>query len=86
MVVISLHKSQAQIFSVEQTSRAISAAVSRAHGVALDELLFVSSRLPLTSSGKLQRAQCRSLYLDGQLQAVVSPFELNHQGTREVTS
>lgn len=86
VVVISLHKSQAQIFSVEQTSRAISAAVARAHGVALDELLFVSSRLPLTSSGKLQRAQCRSLYLDGQLQAVASPFELNHQGTREVTS
>jgi acyl-CoA synthetase (AMP-forming)/AMP-acid ligase II len=50
----------------------IAARVVRAHGVQLDEIVFVSrSNLPKTTSGKIQRAALRSAYLRGELASVV---------------
>jgi acyl transferase domain-containing protein/glutamate-1-semialdehyde aminotransferase/acyl-CoA synthetase (AMP-forming)/AMP-acid ligase II len=52
---------------------AASAAVARAHGVTVARLVFVPMRsLPKTTSGKLQRAQCRARYLRGDLAQLAS--------------
>lgn len=49
----------------------IRAAVSAQHGLeAHDVLLVPAMRLPTTSSGKIQRGQCRQQFLDGQLEAL----------------
>ena len=53
---------------------AIRASVSANHGVALDEIVMIKpGSLPRTSSGKVRRAQCRSLYLAGTLERVAFP-------------
>jgi acyl-CoA synthetase (AMP-forming)/AMP-acid ligase II len=45
---------------------AIRLANHAAHGVTIDEILFIKpGALPRTSSGKVQRSQCRSNYLNG---------------------
>lgn len=76
IILISLHKSLAQIFSASETAKAVNAAVTRGHAIGVHDILFVSSRLPLTSSGKLQRGQCRKMYLEGDFEAVTSVFDL----------
>lgn len=50
---------------------AIRAAISAQHGVeARDVLLVPGMRLPTTSSGKIQRGQCREQFLNGKLEAL----------------
>lgn len=51
--------------------RAIRQAVAEAHGLQPRAILLVRpARVPKTSSGKIQRRLCRSLFVDGSLEAV----------------
>jgi acyl-CoA synthetase (AMP-forming)/AMP-acid ligase II len=53
-------------------------AVLREHGIALKQVLFVQpGKVPVTTSGKVQRARCRSLLLTGQLSSSFSPSALS---------
>jgi acyl-CoA synthetase (AMP-forming)/AMP-acid ligase II len=46
--------------------RSIQVAVARDHGITLSDVVVAgASAIPKTSSGKLQRAACRAIYLDG---------------------
>ena len=54
----------------DEVAQAVRAAVGRAHGIELDEVVLVPAQtVPKTSSGKLQRRACRDLFLDGGLDA-----------------
>src|SRR5471032_1882601 len=49
-------------------ARSISSAVVLAHGMAVDDVVFINpGALPRTSSGKVRRAQCQLDYLSGAL-------------------
>jgi acyl-CoA synthetase (AMP-forming)/AMP-acid ligase II len=51
------------------TTRAVAAALSRDFGLKLYDLVFVKpGSLPLTTSGKVQRQECRRQYLSGELE------------------
>ncbi len=50
----------------------IRAAITRQHGIGLRDLVFCSDRLPVTSSGKIQRGKCRQLYQTDSLDSVAS--------------
>jgi amino acid adenylation domain-containing protein len=57
--------------SCEQIAAAARLAVTEAHDVHLHTLVFVKAgRLPRTTSGKPQRQLCRTLFLDGVLDAL----------------
>ena len=50
---------------------AIKEAISRQHGLACHNIVLIEARtIPKTSSGKVQRRQCRQEYLDGKLAIV----------------
>lgn len=72
VVVLCLHKSIGRKFVMEDAIRAIRAAVAREHGISPYDVVAVDSRLPVTSSGKLQRNKCRQMYLGGNLDMVSS--------------
>lgn len=69
-------------------AEAITAAVRGAHGVAPAEVvLLAAGALPKTTSGKVQRRRCRSLWLDGSLAALLrwsSPRTREELSPREV--
>jgi len=44
--------------------KSIKSAVIKFHGIKLYDLIMVSARLPLTSSGKIRRSKCREMYLN----------------------
>ncbi|MBJ7312357.1 fatty acyl-AMP ligase [Rugamonas sp. CCM 8940] len=51
-----------------QICAAVRKAVREAHGLVLDDIVFIKpGALPRTSSGKVMRSQCRSDYLSGSL-------------------
>lgn len=57
-----------------QVADSIKRSVSRQHGVAIDELVFIKTgALPRTSSGKVRRAQCQRDYLSGELGSLTAP-------------
>jgi fatty acid CoA ligase FadD32 len=50
---------------------AILASIAKHHGISVDTVLLVEPmRIPTTSSGKIQRGQCRQQFLDRELEAV----------------
>lgn len=51
--------------------------IAREHGISLHNLMITSSRLPLTSSGKIQRRKSKQMYLYGGFDVV---FELTKEG------
>lgn len=56
----------AELAAVIETIRT---AVAERHGVEAHDVVLVSqSRIPTTSSAKIQRGQCRQLFVDGQLE------------------
>ena len=49
-----------------QVKREITSAVSKAHGLATSDVVLVGpGSIPVTTSGKVRRAECERLYLDG---------------------
>lgn len=72
VIVLCLHKSMGRKFVMGDAIRAIRSAVAREHGIAPYDVVAVRSRLPVTSSGKLQRNKCRQMYLSGNLDMVSS--------------
>ncbi len=68
-------RAQAQLDG-EATVAAIRGALSEEHDVqALDVVLVRAGTVPKTSSGKVQRRLCRSLYLEGRLERLGPPAE-----------
>lgn len=52
-------------FDTEQTATAIRKAVAEAHGIELKHIAFINyASIAKTSSGKIQRHQCKALYLN----------------------
>ena len=50
-----------------QVKREITSAISNAHGLgASDVLLVAPGSIPITTSGKVRRAECVRLYLEGE--------------------
>lgn len=72
VILICLHKSMGRSFVMGDAIRAIRSALAREHGIAPFDVVAVRTRLPVTSSGKLQRNKCRQMYLSGTLDKVSS--------------
>lgn len=66
--IIAVHELSRRTFAkVDQAllARGVTEAVTRAHGITLDRVIFVrEGRLPRTTSGKLQRHLCRAFAFD----------------------
>ena len=63
LVVIAELKQQIDPEQLESLKKQVTAAVSQAHSVHLDDLMIVGpGSLPLTTSGKVRRATCAELY------------------------
>jgi acyl-CoA synthetase (AMP-forming)/AMP-acid ligase II len=52
--------------------QAMRAAIVRQHSVAAHDIVVCNDRLPMTSSGKIQRGKCRQLYRDDALAVIAS--------------
>ncbi|MFM8278263.1 MAG: fatty acyl-AMP ligase [Cyanobium sp.] len=71
VVVQEVKRTQLAALPQDALFRAMREAVAREHGVSLAEIVLIRpATLPLTSSGKIQRRQCRELYLQGALAIV----------------
>jgi len=69
-LVIACEVADASTLDWKAAWRKIGQAVMEAHGVRVDEIVFVKPRaIPKTSSGKLRRRACRENYVSGELRA-----------------
>ncbi len=68
LVVVAALRAASSL-AAEEIARAVRSAVSEAHHLRVHDLLFVKrGGIPVTSSGKIQRAACRSGYLSRTLE------------------
>jgi acyl-CoA synthetase (AMP-forming)/AMP-acid ligase II len=72
VVVQEVDRQQAGEVELTDVVEAIRAAITEHHGLAADAVLLVEHlRIPTTSTGKIQRGQCRQQYLDRDLEGIV---------------
>ena len=72
VVVQEVNHHQVGEAELTEIMHAIRAATTAQHGIAAHAVVLVEPlSIPTTSSGKIQRGQCRQRYLDGELAAVV---------------
>ncbi|MDQ3287569.1 MAG: fatty acyl-AMP ligase [Pseudomonadota bacterium] len=65
VILLSVHRNTGKAFVIGEADKIVRTAVVRQHGVAPYDIAAVGGRLPVTSSGKLQRNKCRQMYLGG---------------------
>ena len=65
VIILSLSKNLVDDQRINDSRTAIHEAITREHNLNLHDLVFITSRLPETSSGKLQRSRCKQMYLAG---------------------
>jgi acyl transferase domain-containing protein/acyl-CoA synthetase (AMP-forming)/AMP-acid ligase II/acyl carrier protein len=71
VVVCETERAARAALNVEETGRAVRAAIAEAHDVVVDHVVLIASGgLPRTTSGKIQRRRCRQLYLEGSLRTL----------------
>ncbi len=76
VVVIEVTTTDAGQLRRDEVHRAVLGAVSREHGLRVDELVLLPrSTIPKTSSGKIQRRACRAALLDDTLPRLPDPPE-----------
>ncbi|MDC9603616.1 fatty acyl-AMP ligase [Xenorhabdus griffiniae] len=69
VVAIELQKNVEQEHNFRELRRNVIQALNAAFDIDIADLVFIqANKLPTTSSGKVQRKLCRSLYLQGKLQ------------------
>ncbi|MCP5245534.1 MAG: fatty acyl-AMP ligase [Burkholderiales bacterium] len=68
VVVASIGKKIANNIPVQEIRDSVAEVITRRHGLKLQALVFTTSRLPETSSGKLQRSRCRQMYQNGEFE------------------
>jgi acyl-CoA synthetase (AMP-forming)/AMP-acid ligase II len=70
--IVLLHETGMRpTFDSKALATGIRAAIVREHDIDISRILFVKhGTIPRTTSGKLRRLECRSLYLSGQIEAV----------------
>ena len=68
IVAVSIGKKIVNKIPVQEIHDSVVEAITRRHGLKLQELILTTSRLPETSSGKLQRSRCRLMYQNGEFE------------------
>ena len=69
--VVVVHEVDRRAKALDEIGRALVRTVAEEHEVAVHEVVLIQhGTVPKTSSGKLQRRACRSLYLEGGLRVV----------------
>jgi acyl-CoA synthetase (AMP-forming)/AMP-acid ligase II len=71
-VVIGLGGNPPESDIPEALLHAIRAAITRQHGIGIRDIVVCRDRLPVTSSGKIQRGKCRQLYQSDGFDVVAS--------------
>lgn len=70
-LLIELDKRARREIDIERAKEAIRTAVRSAHGVVLSNILFVKrGALPVTTSGKIQRVEARTVFMQGGFKSV----------------
>lgn len=73
VVVAEIEREQSRSVDVDQVIRAVRQHVLREHEVNADQIVLVKPyKVPVTSSGKIQRRQARQMLLDGELEVLAS--------------
>lgn len=91
VLVCEIRRDRLKVFDAEEICKAIGQALFDEHNViAHDIVLIKPATLPMTSSGKIKRLQCRELYLNNSLESLYTsrsllmnkssnPADLTHQ-------
>ncbi|MDC9589116.1 AMP-binding protein [Xenorhabdus sp. XENO-10] len=81
VVVIELQKNVEQENNFRELRRNVIRALNATFDINIADLVFIQvNKLPTTSSGKVQRRLCRSLYLQGKLHLANAPSTTETQG------
>jgi acyl-CoA synthetase (AMP-forming)/AMP-acid ligase II/acyl carrier protein len=76
IIAQEIRRTALRTFAADGARSAVLQAVSEAHGLALEEVVFVRpNSLPRTSSGKLRRRACADAYRRGELALAEAPRE-----------
>ena len=82
VVVCEIRRDRLKVFDGEAVRRAIAQALFDEHNLAIhDVVLIAPATLPMTSSGKVRRLQCRELYFQNLLTPLYSSRSLLMQNT-----
>jgi acyl-CoA synthetase (AMP-forming)/AMP-acid ligase II len=70
VVVVEVRHEAARDLDVDAVARDVMRRVNAEHEIPVDEVVLLKpSQIPKTTSGKVQRAQCRQMWQDGAFQA-----------------
>jgi acyl-CoA synthetase (AMP-forming)/AMP-acid ligase II/tetratricopeptide (TPR) repeat protein/thioesterase domain-containing protein/acyl carrier protein len=84
VMVHELERSFLRAANLEEIARSISASISEQYELIIDTIVFLKTgSIPKTSSGKIQRRQCRSQFLDETLDVVFSSTLANRDKNRD---
>lgn len=70
IVVVEIKKRLLRLLDVDEVKQAIKRAITFHHSVQVKEVVFIRSRIPVTSSGKIQRRKCCQLYQQQSLDII----------------
>jgi len=88
IVILSIKKNLLGNFPTKAISSAIKSAITCHHAIQIYRLAMVTSQIPITSSGKIQRSRCQQLYLNGELK-IINSFQqdaTNEENNHETKS
>ena len=77
VVICEIRKDRLKVFDGEEIRKAIAQALFDEHNVNIHDIVLTKpATLPMTSSGKIKRLQCRELYLQNSLKPLYSSRSL----------
>ena len=82
VIMQEIKRTSLRTFDPDTSSKRILSAVLGEHDLSVSHIVFVSpGRIPKTSSGKIQRRQCKRAYEDGTTEGVVHEWKPAHHSS-----
>ncbi len=70
IVIVEIKKRLIGCLDIDAVKQSIKRAISIHHAVQVKEVVLIRSRIPMTSSGKIQRKKCCQLYIQDELDII----------------
>lgn len=75
VLVQEVYTHLAKKFDIDRTVKLVQRTVLAAHGIKLAEVVLTTSRIPVTTSGKVRRGACHEAWRSGSLASIAHPIE-----------
>lgn len=72
VLVQEVYKHLSKSLDVDSTIKLVQRAVLASHGIKLDEVVLTTSRIPVTTSGKVRRGACQQAWRSGRLAPITA--------------